>query len=129
MALEVSPGEKLLWLWTVVVIAFFSIARFKLDHYIFPVAPACCLIAAHAWRRAAQEPAATTRATTASIILIAALLIVGGSFGGVYLFELDLELPAVAILLPLALLIGGTALLSAIALDAGASRAPRSSPW
>ena len=123
MALEVSPGEKLLWLWTVVVIAFFSIARFKLDHYIFPVAPACCLIAAHAWRRAAQEPAATTRATTASIILIAALLIVGGSFGGVYLFELDLELPAVAILLPLALLIGGTALLSAIAL--GRWRIPR----
>ena len=122
-AFEVSPAEKLLWLWTLVVIAFFSVARFKLDHYIFPVAPACCLIAAHAWRRAAQEPSRATRATTGSIILIAALLIVAGSFGGVYLFDLNLELPAVAILLPFALLIGGTALLSRIVL--GGWRIPR----
>ena len=122
-AADVSPAEKLLWLWTITVIAFFTIARFKLDHYIFPAAPACCLIAAHAWRRAAQEPSTATRATAASIIVIAAVMIVGGSFGGVYLFQLDLELPPVAILLPLALLLGGTALLSTIIL--GRWRIPR----
>ena len=49
----VSIDEKLLWLWTAVVIALFSVARFKLDHYIFPVAPAVCLIAARAWQEAA----------------------------------------------------------------------------
>jgi 4-amino-4-deoxy-L-arabinose transferase-like glycosyltransferase len=111
-----SSGEKWLWLWTLVVFGFFSLARFKLDHYIFPAAPACCLIAAHAWRRAAYEPSDSTRWTTASIVLIAALLIVAGSFGSVYLFELNLELPAVAIVLPFALLLGGTALLSSIVL-------------
>ena len=112
----VSPEEKLLWLWTVVVIGFFSAARFKLDHYIFPAAPACCLIAAHAWRQAARERSAATRATAASIMVIAALLIVGGSFASVYLFALNLELPGVAILLPIALLVGGTALLTAVAM-------------
>jgi 4-amino-4-deoxy-L-arabinose transferase-like glycosyltransferase len=113
-----SAGEKLLWLWALVVIGFFSLARFKLDHYIFPAAPACCLIAAHAWRRAADQAPALldNRWTKASIVLIAALLIVGGSFGSVYLFELNLELPAVAVLLPLALLVGGTGLLSSIVL-------------
>src|SRR6185436_11795128 len=47
--------ERLLWLWAAVILLFFSVARFKLDHYIFPAAPACCLIAARAWREAAQE--------------------------------------------------------------------------
>ena len=41
-----STEEKLLWLWAAVVIGFFSVARFKLDHYIFPAAPALCMIAA-----------------------------------------------------------------------------------
>ncbi len=51
----VVTGEKLLWLWTLVVLGFFSIARFKLDHYIFPAAPACCLIAAHALARSSSR--------------------------------------------------------------------------
>jgi 4-amino-4-deoxy-L-arabinose transferase-like glycosyltransferase len=101
----------------IVVIGFFSAARFKLDHYIFPAAPACCLIAAHAWREAARERSAATRWTAGSIYVIAALLILAGSFGTVYLFELNLELPAVAILLPFALLFGGTALLSTSVLN------------
>jgi 4-amino-4-deoxy-L-arabinose transferase-like glycosyltransferase len=114
--LAVSPEEKLLWLWTAVVIGFFSAARFKLDHYIFPAAPACCLIAAHAWRQAAHDRSAATKWTAASVMLIAALLIVGGSFGSVYLFQLNLELPAVAIVLPIALVAGGIALLASVAL-------------
>lgn len=118
----VSAAEKLLWLWTLIVVGFFSLARFKLDHYIFPAAPACCLIAAHAWRRAAAEPLAT-RWTRGSIALIAAALIVGGSFGIVALFELNLELPAIAVLLPLAVLVGGTVLWSMMLL--GQWRAPR----
>ena len=28
---------------------FFSIARFKVDRYLYPAAPACCLLAARAW--------------------------------------------------------------------------------
>jgi hypothetical protein len=39
------PGDTALMAWIVVLLSFFSIARFKLDWYIFPAAPACCLLA------------------------------------------------------------------------------------
>ena len=109
--LKLGVDEKLLWLWTIVVVAFFSVARFKLDHYIFPAAPACGLIAARAWRDAYENDVGTM-GTRGSILVIAALLIVGGSFGGVYLFDLNLELPEAAIALPIALLVGGIALMT-----------------
>src|SRR5204863_2416911 len=31
-----DANERLLWIWVAVVIGFFSLARFKLDHYVFP---------------------------------------------------------------------------------------------
>ena len=58
-----NSGETLLWIWMLVVIGFFSLARFKLDHYIFPAAPACCLLAAHAWRLAADDADGWLRGT------------------------------------------------------------------
>jgi 4-amino-4-deoxy-L-arabinose transferase-like glycosyltransferase len=112
--LKLGVDEKLLWLWTIVVIGFFSLARFKLDHYIYPAAPACCLIAARAWRDARDEDRGTI-GTRAGVLVMAALLIVGGSFGCVYLFDLNLDLPETAIVLPLALLTGGIALMTACA--------------
>jgi 4-amino-4-deoxy-L-arabinose transferase-like glycosyltransferase len=105
-----ASGEALLWLWVIVVIGFFSLARFKLDHYIFPAAPACCLLAAHAWRRAAEEDDRSTRGTRFAVLTISAALILAGSFGSVVLFELGLELPTIAIALPVALAAGGIAL-------------------
>jgi 4-amino-4-deoxy-L-arabinose transferase-like glycosyltransferase len=110
--LRLSVDEKLLWVWTAVIVGFFSAARFKLDHYIFPAAPTCCLLAAHAWRQAADDPGRRTFATRIAVFAIAGLLIVGGGFTSVYLFDLDLELPATAIALPIALVLGGAALLT-----------------
>jgi 4-amino-4-deoxy-L-arabinose transferase-like glycosyltransferase len=112
--LRLSVDEKLLWVWIIVVIGFFSLARFKLDHYIFPAAPACCLIAARAWREAGNNERGTIGARV-GVFLIAAVLILAGSFGCVYLFDLDLGLPYVAIVMPLALLAGGVALMTACA--------------
>jgi 4-amino-4-deoxy-L-arabinose transferase-like glycosyltransferase len=109
-----SVDEKLLWLWMLTVFGFFSIARFKLDHYVFPAAPACCLVAARAWQEAAADVRGTG-GTRAGVLAIAGLLIVAGSFGCVYLFDLGLDLPWIAIALPLALLCGGIALMSASA--------------
>src|SRR5262249_48539976 len=40
-----GPDETILWLWVVVVFSFFSVARFKVDHYIFPAGAALCLLA------------------------------------------------------------------------------------
>jgi 4-amino-4-deoxy-L-arabinose transferase-like glycosyltransferase len=107
----IDLSEALLWTWVVVVLAFFSVARFKLDHYIFPAAPACCLIAAKAWRDAAADDERVWKATRLAVLLIAAVLIAGGSFVSVYLWKLDLHMPSVAIVLPLALVAGGIALM------------------
>lgn len=110
-ARPVDTAEALLWTWVLVVIGFFSLARFKLDHYIFPAAPACCLIAARAWRDAADDDARSCEATRIAVLAIAGLLVAGGSFTSVYLWKLDLQLPPLAIVLPLALIAGGAALL------------------
>jgi 4-amino-4-deoxy-L-arabinose transferase-like glycosyltransferase len=104
--------ERLLWMWAVLVVAFFSVARFKLDHYIFPVAPACCLIAAKAWRDAAEARSSAVFGTRAGVLLIGALLVAGGAFAATAIFELDLELPPAAITLPLVLMLGGAAVLA-----------------
>ena len=108
---RIDESEALLWTWVLVVIGFFSVARFKLDHYIFPAAPACCLIAAKAWREAAADDDRKLSATRFAVIGVAALLIAGGGFASVYIWKLDLGLPPVAIVLPLALIAGGIALM------------------
>jgi len=108
---SIESSERLLWLWTFVVLGFFTIARFKLDHYIFPAAPACCLLAAHAWREAARDTEGQLWGTRYSVLLVAGTLIVGGSFGGAALSQLNLALPLWAFVLPLAIFAGGVALL------------------
>ena len=110
-----STDEKLLWLWAGLVIAFFSVARFKLDHYIFPAAPAICLIAAKAWQEAAFGERADARVTRFGVLALGAGLVLAGTFTSVYLFELDLELPAAAIVLPIVLALGGVSLMAAVA--------------
>src|SRR6185436_3928688 len=57
--LSIATPERLLWSWALAVIAFFTIAGFKLDPYVFPAAPALCLLCAQAWndsRVAAKHP-------------------------------------------------------------------------
>jgi 4-amino-4-deoxy-L-arabinose transferase-like glycosyltransferase len=110
--LEWPVEEKLLWLWVALVVAFFSVARFKLDHYIFPAAPACCLIAAKAWRDAAAARSPQVLGTRISVLALAAILVAGGAFAATSIFELDLDLPAAAIMLPIVLALGGVALLA-----------------
>ena len=110
-----STDEKLLWLWAAVVIGFFSIARFKLDHYIFPTAPVLCLIAAKTWQDATVAEGGRSYFTRLAVLVLGGGLVLAGTFTSVYLFELDLELPASAIVLPVVLALGGVALLTAVA--------------
>jgi 4-amino-4-deoxy-L-arabinose transferase-like glycosyltransferase len=110
----VTTAEKLLWLWAAVIVGFFSIARFKLDHYIFPAAPAFCLIAARAWSVAALGERPHARATRWAVMIVGGGLIFAGTFASLALFELDLELPETAILVPIVLTLGGVALLWAV---------------
>ena len=115
-SVPLKAEEKILWVWVLVVLGFFSLARFKLDHYIFPAAPACCILAAEAWRTAAAErTSAPLWWTRFTVVAIAAVLIVVGSFGAVYLHEINLELPAIAMALPLTLAAGGIILMTQLA--------------
>jgi 4-amino-4-deoxy-L-arabinose transferase-like glycosyltransferase len=95
-------ADTLLWSWVGGVTLFFSVSQFKLDHYIFPTAPALCIIAARAWLAVRDGEAGTgARAGAAAIgpILVAA--------GGVvaYLAVFTLALPAAFLGVP-ALILG-----------------------
>ncbi len=58
---NLSLGEFVLTAWTITIVGFFSLSWFKLDTYIFPAAPAVCLLAANAWRRAVERRRAAIR--------------------------------------------------------------------
>jgi 4-amino-4-deoxy-L-arabinose transferase-like glycosyltransferase len=51
----IGTAERLLWSWSIAVIGFFTISGFRLDHYVFPAAPALCLLCAAAWSRARSD--------------------------------------------------------------------------
>src|SRR5439155_1696766 len=49
--------EVLLWAWTAAVVGFFSLSTFKLDHYVFPAAPALCVVSTLEQRKVVPEVA------------------------------------------------------------------------
>ncbi len=81
---RLAPQEMLLWAWVGVVFIFFSLARFKVDRYVYPAAPACCLLAARAWLSVSVAAArsrrqrATTSAHAGPIALLGIVLVVVG---------------------------------------------------
>jgi 4-amino-4-deoxy-L-arabinose transferase-like glycosyltransferase len=143
---ELAAGEFLLWSWFLAVVIFFSLSWFKLDTYIFPAAPAMCLLASHAWERArgresgdaqtrearrhaadeardelsegnrlAWDAGRTRDAGRDSCVgvrvgfaAVALTFIAAGVMIGLFLFKLNLPVPQTAVLLPIALVLGGT---------------------
>ena len=97
--------EQALWLWIAVVIAFFSIAGFKLDTYVFPAIPATGLIAALAWDRSYQVH--RTTAARIAIVLAGGVLALGGGVLAVTMFRIDLGLAWNAVMVPVVLVAGG----------------------
>ena len=104
------PGETLLWAWAVAVIALFSLARFKLDHYIFPAAPACCLLAARGWQSIQTDRRDRSVGTRLSILVMGVALVAAGITSGFALWRINLGLSEFAALMPLALTAGGATL-------------------
>jgi len=126
--LKVSTEEILLWAWVGVVFVFFSVARFKVDRYVYPAAPACCLLAARAWlsvnvRRTDIASPRDNVAARWSVAVLGVLLIVIGMYGGASLSDLGLELPRTALLLPISLAVAGAALTVGIVMRGGVSPA------
>ncbi len=105
-----TSGEWLLTCWIAAVLTVFTVARFKLDHYIFPAAPAVCLVAARAWGVAAdrEAPAFWQRAV---VIALPFALIGGALVLGATMFDLDLQLSPNAIVMPPAVIAGALMLL------------------
>lgn len=99
----------LLWAWVAVVFGFFSASRFKLDHYIYPLAPAACLLAADAWQTAAIDRTRTYRFTSWSLVLTGLLLGAIGAIGCIALVSVDLHLPTISAAFFVAVSLGGLA--------------------
>ena len=61
--------EMMFWAWTVAIVGFFTLSTFKLDHYVFPAAPALCLLCARAWSDLRLEPDADASPLRAARVL------------------------------------------------------------
>ena len=113
--IRIPPEEILLWAWVGVVFVFFSIARFKVDRYVYPAAPACCLLAARAWMSVSifrPDLAAARDNIFArwSVIVLGGILVAASAVSGFSLFDLGVDLPRAALLIPISLAAGGVAL-------------------
>ena len=87
--------EVLLWVWTATVLAFFSASQFKLDHYIFPVAPALCVLCGLACSDALQHGADRRHlGVLGGLRLIGPILVIGGIAVGIALRQFDLPMVA-----------------------------------
>ena len=97
----------LLWCWSIAILAFFTASRFKLDHYVFPAAPALCLLCARAWADV-RTRAATPRNAGALIGVqtIGPILVLAGTGGGYFMIA-RLDLPHAAIIAPIVMLVAG----------------------
>jgi 4-amino-4-deoxy-L-arabinose transferase-like glycosyltransferase len=124
--IAVDGVEVLLWSWTAAIVGFFSLSTFKLDHYVFPAAPALCLLCARAWSDVRATPAAEEhRWTRLGRQLIGPFLVAIG-IAGAYVLLARLQLPAGAILVPG--VVGAAGLLIAARVGERDGRAPRV-PW
>lgn len=106
-ARALDSTAMLLWCWTIAIVAFFTASRFKLDHYVFPAAPALCLVCARAWAgvrtRAATPQNAGSRLGAQTI---GPILVLAGSGGGYFMIA-RLDLPNAALLAPMVMLVAG----------------------
>jgi 4-amino-4-deoxy-L-arabinose transferase-like glycosyltransferase len=102
--------ETMLWAWTGAVAGFFTLSTFKLDHYVFPAAPALCLLCARAWAdvRADQFDKRHSGARL-GLYLIGPFLVAVGLGCGYFLIA-RLALPWGAVVVPIALTVAGAAL-------------------
>ena len=112
--LTISTEERLLWAWSIAVVGFFTFSNFKLDHYVFPAAPALCILCAQAWDEARHREQAPT-GILVGLLSIPALLVAAGIVLIPGLNRVPLDLPPVARVLPIALIAAGIAMIGQVA--------------
>jgi 4-amino-4-deoxy-L-arabinose transferase-like glycosyltransferase len=118
--------DVLLWSWTCAIVGFFTVSRFKLDHYVFPVAPALCLTCARAWVALSERPLDPRNAGARIGLHLIGPLMLAAAIAGGYVIVARAELPPAARLVPVAMGLAGAAVTAGLSLRAG--RPPRT-PW
>ena len=107
--------ESALWLWMAIVLISFTLVPFRVDRYIYPAAPACCLLAARGWLSASAEPRwREFAATRAAIAIVALMFVAAGVFVWSSLPRLGVTLPNAVAVLPGVMVVGGLAIVAAI---------------
>jgi 4-amino-4-deoxy-L-arabinose transferase-like glycosyltransferase len=123
---SLDTTDVLLWCWTAAIVGFFTASRFKLDHYVFPAAPALCLIGARAWADVRTRAASPQNAgTRLGVQTIGPILVLAGTGGGYFMIA-RLDLPDAAILAPIAMLAAGIVVTARVSF--GNARLP-DVPW
>lgn len=119
--------EVLLWSWTAAIVGFFTLSHFKLDHYVFPAAPALCLLCARAWADVRTRPFADeNKGALFGLYLVGPLLVVIGLGGGYFMIE-RLELPLAVMVVPTAITAAGAFV--SLRLNIAKGRLPPRVPW
>lgn len=104
----IKDEERLFWIWSIVITIFFTLSRFKLDHYIYPVLPALSIIGARAWWTLRTAPSVRPHLGSAvGIIGVGVILLAAGVFAYVQLDRLPLDLPRAMVLAPIGLVVAG----------------------
>jgi 4-amino-4-deoxy-L-arabinose transferase-like glycosyltransferase len=126
---RVDAFEILLWSWVAVVVGFFTASSFKLDHYVFPAAPALCLLFARGWADLREAPQSTRhRATRVGARLVGPMLVAMGIGMGYFLIA-RLDLPASAIVVPMVITACGVAVTLIIHMRLRDGGKPPQVPW
>ena len=123
---RIDEVETMLWAWTLAVVGFFTLSTFKLDHYVFPAAPALCVLCARAWSDVrADRDAIRNRASRVGLLLTGPFLVAAG-LGCGYLLMTRLDLPWGAMTVPIALTLAGAGV--TVRVNLRRARPPRV-PW
>jgi 4-amino-4-deoxy-L-arabinose transferase-like glycosyltransferase len=106
-ARSLDGAQIVFWCWTIAILGFFTASRFKLDHYVFPAAPALCLVCARAWLDLrAHGSTASNVGSRIGAQTIGPILVVAGTGGGYFMIA-RLDLPNPAIIAPVVMLVAG----------------------
>lgn len=106
-----AQWEVWLWLWIAVVLVVFTLVPFRVDRYIYPAAPACCLLAVRGWMAASSASHwQDYLATRVAVGVVALTFVIGGIYLWASLDRLTLPLTQAAAIVPAVLVIGGLCL-------------------
>jgi 4-amino-4-deoxy-L-arabinose transferase-like glycosyltransferase len=103
----IDSVEALLWCWSLAIVAFFTASRFKLDHYIFPAAPALSLLCARSWADVRERTlSGQSVGARLGFHTVGPILVIAGSGGGYFMIA-RLDLPPAAMIVPAVMLAAG----------------------